>query len=200
MTTVKKRDDEKGFVLAGCGIFTLVFIVCEIFYSNISAIFHSWWIVPFLCLHLLLLAGWILVFKNLDNPNYDKIRIAVLVLGIAGILLIMGHRAAWQESKSVIEDSNAAKKQTSWMQGHTGFFIHLMTDEESFIFREIWLNKYAVTYTIYEWSDSGRNGYYDEKRNQRLERRFMQFYGDKPHKLTKGDNITIRHDGNSYKL
>ena len=110
MSSDKKNDGEIGQLAIGAGISTAILLVVDLFYYNMHDLLTSWFVIPFIIIHVGLLACWAMVIKNFEGPNYDKYRKLAVAVAIAGLLLILGHRAAWKESISVIEDSKQEQR------------------------------------------------------------------------------------------
>lgn len=108
-TNVKKKDDEFSFILAGCGVFTLVLVIADFFWAKWGSM--SFWIIALIViLHALTAFAWYKIVRNWQDPNYDYWRKIVIATAIAGILVIMGHRAGWLENKmfqETVEENKA---------------------------------------------------------------------------------------------
>ena len=112
MTTQKRKNDDELPVLAILGgIFTIVLICMDIWYSSINllsvALQTSMW-----AAQMLLAAVWVLVFAKWKDPNYDKYRYVAFWLSVLLMLVVGIHHAVdGREAEQIIIDSkeNAAK-------------------------------------------------------------------------------------------
>lgn len=94
MATTKKKDDEFSFILAGCGIFTVVLIIADLFWAKWAHM--EVWVIGLIVLFNVLTAwGWVKIFANWKDPNFDWWRKLVIVTAIAGTIVILGHRGDW---------------------------------------------------------------------------------------------------------
>lgn len=90
----KKKDDELTIWLVVGGIFTLVFLICEVsvfinFWNQLS----GWVIAGCIILTVLLGFSWRVVQVNFEDPNKDYWRKINILFAVVGIILIMGSRA-----------------------------------------------------------------------------------------------------------
>jgi hypothetical protein len=90
----KKKDDELTIWLVVGGIFSLVFLICEV------AVFINFWkelhwlvITGAFILTLALGLAWRIVQVEFKDPNYDYWRKINVAIAVAGIILVMGSRA-----------------------------------------------------------------------------------------------------------
>lgn len=94
MATTKKKDDEFSFILAGCGIFTVVLFIANIIWAKWAHM--EWWVVALVIFFNAFTAyAWVKIFQLWKDPNKDYWRKIVIATAIAGILVIMGHRNDW---------------------------------------------------------------------------------------------------------
>lgn len=106
-TTTKKKDDEFSYILAGCGIFTVVLVVADLFWAKWSGM--EWWVLALVIIfHALTALGWFKIFNNWKDPNYDYWRKIVIVTAIAGIIVIMGHRGDWIGKQRFVEKTEVS--------------------------------------------------------------------------------------------
>jgi hypothetical protein len=94
MATTKKKDDEFSFILAGCGVFTILLVIADLFWAKWS-VMPVWVTVLVIVFNALTAWSWVKIFGNWKDPNYDYWRKVVIVTAIAGVLVIMGHRNDW---------------------------------------------------------------------------------------------------------
>lgn len=93
-TNIKKKDDEFSFILLGCGIFTLVLVIADFLWAKWGQM-PVWVLALVLIFHALTAWGWVKIFRNWTDPNYDWWRKLVIVTAIAGTVVILGHRNDW---------------------------------------------------------------------------------------------------------
>lgn len=107
---MSKKDDEKMIWLIVGGLFTLMIIAADLFYSSYSQMPNAFkWVV--IVLHAGLAIAWIVSLVKFTDPNYDPVRKIVLALCVVLGLMVGIHHATVKEDEQVIIDSqeNAAK-------------------------------------------------------------------------------------------
>lgn len=107
----KKKDDEISFLLAGCGIFTVVLLIVDFTYGNMNSLLSSGWKWPFYILHGAIFALWIAVVSLIKNPNADALRKWLIAANIAALLLVLGHRSGFLGDKMFQEDVEKNKQE-----------------------------------------------------------------------------------------
>lgn len=107
----KNDKDELLSILLACGVFTLALLIVDFTYGNMEGLIHSWIKIPFIVVHILLFIGWIAAINYRGEPNLDWVRKAVIALAIAGLLLILSHRAGWLSEKMFQEDVDKNKQE-----------------------------------------------------------------------------------------
>lgn len=100
---LKKRDDEKLVTILVCALFSIVMLACLFFAGHIGMMpgFLKW--VMGVCIAATAYS-WIVVVRNVYDPNYDKWRYWNIAFAIAVILIVMGNRAGWMEDKMFRDD------------------------------------------------------------------------------------------------
>lgn len=92
--TTKKKDDEFSFILAGCGVFTVVLVIADFLWAKWGAM-PVWVLALVIIFHALTALGWFKILNNWKDPNYDYWRKVVIATAVAALIVIMGHRADW---------------------------------------------------------------------------------------------------------
>lgn len=94
MATTKKKDDEFSFILAGCGVFTLVLVFADFVWAKWGQM--PVWVAGLVILFNALTAwAWVKIVRNWKDPAFDWWRKLVIATAIAGLLVILGHRNDW---------------------------------------------------------------------------------------------------------
>jgi hypothetical protein len=111
---VRTRDGEilSLFLMTFLGLGVLLAV--NIGYSDWPGMIDTWnhWAAVVGVTSILVIVGFVItVFIKWNDPNYDKYRHAFWVGCLLVIIYICGFKAANNESKSVTEDSNAAKQE-----------------------------------------------------------------------------------------
>jgi hypothetical protein len=106
----QKRDDEKGQLAIGGGIFTAVLIVVDLLFAGpiFGTILFS---TLFIIVHGILGICWVVAISKFNDPNYDYWRKWAIYVAIAGLALVLGYLAYENEMGAVIDDSNKAKQE-----------------------------------------------------------------------------------------
>jgi hypothetical protein len=107
-TTLKKKDDEFSILVLVCGIFTLTLVICDFFYAKWGSM-NFWILALAVIFHAVTAFAWYKVIRNWQDPNYDYWRKILVAAAIAGILVVMGHRAGWIENQMFEKDVEKAK-------------------------------------------------------------------------------------------
>lgn len=110
----RKTDNEIIGLIIITAIFGGTLLGCDIGYSNWAGMFHtpySMGLVFAILGHLGTIAAAVIMFWEWDDPNFDKIRYWFCALALATLIYICAFRAFFNESNSVIEDSNSVKQQ-----------------------------------------------------------------------------------------
>lgn len=90
---MSKGLSEKLSTILVAGLFVLALIIVHFTAGNLP---HMGWLtLALVAVDVFLVAAIVKVVKNFDDPNYYKWRIVVIVTAVAGIILIMAHRADW---------------------------------------------------------------------------------------------------------
>jgi xanthosine utilization system XapX-like protein len=105
MTTEQKtKDDEKVIWLIVGGIFSLLVIAMDLFYSSYDQMGDAFkWIVR--VLHAGLIVAWITSLVKFSDPNYEPVRKIVVALCVVLGLMVGIHHATSVEDNQVIIDS-----------------------------------------------------------------------------------------------
>lgn len=114
MTTEQKKKNDDGElkdILIGCGVFTLALLIVDFTYGNMEGLIRSWIKYPFIVFHIFLFFGWIVVINYRDRPDLEWVRKVVIGIAIAGLLLILGHRAGFLDEKMFQEEVDKNKQE-----------------------------------------------------------------------------------------
>jgi hypothetical protein len=110
--TVKPKDDEMK-VWLGIGIlFTIFLLVIDFFYSSVNSMALVARIGVY-ALHAAISVCWLVTMAKFNDPAFDNFRKYVVYLCVLTALIVGIHHSLAVEDKSVIDDSNQAKKADS---------------------------------------------------------------------------------------
>jgi hypothetical protein len=109
----KNNDDEFPILLIVSLIFTIFLIYVNIWYSDWHGMFNTSLIVGVLgvILNIGVIINWVIVLKEWQDPNFDKMRYLLFALIVDTILLIGGFRVAKNEWKMFQDDVDKAKQE-----------------------------------------------------------------------------------------
>jgi glycerol-3-phosphate acyltransferase PlsY len=101
---IKKRDDEKPMTIIVCAIFTIAMLIVLFTAGNVLNMGLLLSILAFGSV-IMCVVSWVVLLKNIYNPNYDYWRWLCIVFALGAIITIMGHRATWLEDKQLKADT-----------------------------------------------------------------------------------------------
>ena len=137
----QKRDDEFSVLILVNILFTLALIYVDCWYNDWDSMFKMIWPAIFAgILHALVIAAWLIVVKEWQDPNFDIMRKWLLALIVATLLMVAGFRAYRNETNQVLIDSREnvvrdslehAKKRDSvhYLQVDSGHIMIRATDD-----------------------------------------------------------------------
>lgn len=110
MTTEKRKDGELGSLFYMCLLLGGVLAIVDFAYSAWGTM-SSFWVGVGIGLNVVCAILIAVIFIKMNDPNYDWTRHLFVVMAFISICYVAGFRVGLNESNSVIEDSNAVKKE-----------------------------------------------------------------------------------------